>query len=67
MDLGLAAVRIFRFEVEAVDTGGLWCTMDVEVTVEDRNMPHSILNLPKVVQFSALTSQADEVVRRLRA
>ena len=54
------------FQVEALDAGGLSCTMSVSVVVMDVNVPHSITNLPRVVELSAPTTGMNTLVGIIR-
>ena len=53
------------FQVEAVDRGGLSCKNTVEITLEDVNIPHRIVNLPRVLELRANSpsTRAGETVR----
>ena len=62
IDLGNAAERDYIVNVEAVDSGGLSCTIDVTVRVMDFNKPHKIINLPRIVELNALASRTNDIV-----
>lgn len=62
VDLGTLPDQQYHLVVQAVDKGGLFCTVDVYIEVTQVNDPHKIENLPNVIFVDARTAKNGDLV-----